>query len=121
MNYNGSEINAITSKVDKAIQSNDNKIIDSILETKNYTSFTLAEKEKIIFRHASLKFSLFEQGKSIVQYLIFDYKISLDNSLYYMNEHVDKEIQSMFDTRLLNDDLQSELKVSDKLTKTVKV
>ena len=121
MNYKGSDISEITTMVDKAIQSNDTKIIDSVFDQNKYPNLKQEEKEKHIFTYVSLKFSLFDKGENILQYLIFDYKINLDNSLNNMKEHLDEKTQSMFQRRILNDDLHSELKVSDKFGKTMKV
>lgn len=111
----------------KAVTENDIAFIRKFLHP-NYSKLTLEDRELKIFQHACLQFSQSNLGREILHYLIFDYKISEENSLNKENEidaangfTANDEVKKMFQIRRLNNELETDLKDCGKFSKRPKI
>jgi hypothetical protein len=121
--------------VDDAIHNNDITSIQKILTknihtitANNSSTFTQDEKEQHIFDCIYTHYALSDQGKSFMEYIVFQYNISKENSIkkYTSKKTINSSnfvdmIEAMFELRDLNKELISDLPKNDKSDKKIKV
>jgi hypothetical protein len=102
------------------VNRNDINSIKNLLNPNNYIYITLAKKEELIFKYTCRCFNFEGSCKEILNYLIFDYKISEANSLGKETEAdaknwfcADEVVRKMFDSRKLNQELNLSLEVNE--------
>jgi hypothetical protein len=94
-------------------------IISRIINDSKYKSLTNDQKETFIFDGIIFYYNLLGTGEKLVDYIIFDYKISENNSIDKID--VDKEIIELFKIRQLKEELGKELAVKEIISNKVKI
>lgn len=111
----------IDSAILNAICDNDLEYVQRILTTNCYETLDQNEKEKQVF------YSIYDNALSgvydlepFLKYIIFDYKISEENSINDIPDLANK-VKDMFVTRRLNEELSAELVNNNQPNKKPKV
>lgn len=113
-------------KTSFAISSDDVEEIKQLLYKDSYPNLKQAQKEDLIFSMVHTSFNGEQEGKKIMNYLIFDYKISesvaIKSVTHDLNsEGLSKEVQKMFDTRKFHSELKNSLDSNTHKKKAVKL
>lgn len=111
--------NSFCSDLADSITSNRIDIIKKTMESEFYGSIPKEEKEFEAFKTVYQSFFLFGTNNELLQYLIFDYKISEKNSINKIK--VNHTVKAMFQARNLKSELSSELEDGGKPNKKLKV
>jgi hypothetical protein len=115
-------IQLIHQEVGLAIDSNDIEQLKKIIFNKKYLEVSQDEKEQQAFIAIMHSFNYDGQGENLLKYIIFDYKISEENSLKDLpNEDKYQYIKSLFTLRNLNKSLSMELPSKKDNNKKLKV
>jgi hypothetical protein len=112
-------IESLYKEIKEAILIDDITIVNKIMNNSKYENLTLEQKETFIFDGISSYYNLFGTGKILVDYIIFEYKISEANSLNKTD--CDQELIEMFKIRQLQEELVQELEVKKAISKKVKI
>ncbi len=98
----------LTNTVSAALVDNDIPAIKNLFLSNSYNKLTKKEKEKQIFYTIYME-SLTERNvDEFLKYIIFDYKISEENSILNITD-LTNHVKNMFDSRKLNAELSLEL------------
>jgi len=109
----------LSKKVRRAIEQNDQKEIEFLLNTE-HDNLTNKRAEEEIFVGIYNAFIFFNNGEELLKYLIFNYCIDEHNSINIM-DFKDENVQNMFEIRKLKNELNSSLNASEYNKKKTKV
>jgi hypothetical protein len=93
------------------------KLVELIHE-KNYLTLDNVTKERQLFYIAVNTintFGPFDNGIKVLNYLIFDYNITEENSLNYIPAKLKKHVEPLFTTRSLNKELNHNSSTSKRI------
>lgn len=119
--YRKSLLSTIEQKVKMAVNLNDSSILDEILNVEPCKYINQDQREKHVFGILSDEFFYFDKGLDLLKYLIYEYKISEDNSINLIKDDIKKTIESMFEVRKLNEELKFNLENNEYIKKKIKV
>lgn len=111
--------NLFCSELADSITSNNISLIKKAMNSPAYGSLIKEEKEFEAFKTVYQSVFLFGNNNELLQYLIFDYKISEVNSIDKIK--VDDKVKAMFQARNLSNELSTELDDKNKPNKKLKV
>lgn len=113
-----SSLEKLYKKTHAACGKNNIEEIQHILFSDCYPGLTQSEKETNIFIIANDLLETKELGQDVLKYLIFDYKIK--ENLPFKSFHT-KEVNAMFESRNLNNELINELEDLNGTNKKLKI
>ncbi len=113
----------LISDLNDAINDNNISAIKDIILSEKYPKVSKDKKEEIIFNNVATLFADkdMSKAKEVLDYLIFDYKISEENSINKIVFHVDERIKQMFKVRDMKEELNTELKDTLSTNKKIKL
>jgi len=115
------DLMGFVTEVMNGVKTNNTAIISEIMMPDKYPKVSKDKKEEIMFNNAATLFNTQNIGQAFLHYLIFDYRISEENSINKIMVAVDDRIKQMFKIRELKSELNAELKTSEINQKKSKV
>lgn len=114
-------IEDIYAKIQLAVQVNDTNVIKRIINNKKYLELTQEEIENCIFDAATFYFDLLDTQDTLINYLIFDYKIPMHKEIHHFCQN-NKIYKDKFEKRAILSELNNELSPSEnKIKKSTKI
>lgn len=107
--------------INEAAYANDLEEAKRILCLKQFPGITKEERESCLFSEAYIAFKNYRKGEDILKYLIFEYKITEDNSINKFEFNSEPTIKQMFETRKLQEELTSELNLNNTVSTKFKI
>src|SRR5579875_3914162 len=95
--------------VSQAVINNNLQEIKTIVSLNIYSDLTIEQKEKDMLNLGILYMAMSCEDSSLIEYLIFDYRINKESYSKISKPYIDKFIMPFFITRELNDELNNNL------------
>lgn len=101
-------VSQFVKNLNEAIKVNNTDFIKVLMNPNEFVTLKNKQREQLIFYYAATSFISTGKG-DFLHYLIFDYKISEENSINNPSEAVDDSVIKMFEARKLKEQLNIEL------------